>query len=67
MKKILKSWVTWVIVVVACFTTAYFISANQASVEPTGVEVVKPDTTVITPVADSLMVDADTVSTTTEE
>ena len=29
MKKILKSWITWVIVAVACFATAYFINANQ--------------------------------------
>ena len=29
MKKILKSWITWAIVAVACFATAYFINANQ--------------------------------------
>ena len=39
-KKILKSWITWAIVAVACFATAYFINANQAPVEP--VEVVEP-------------------------
>ena len=65
MKKILKSWITWAIVAVACFATAYFINANQAPVEP--VEVVAPDTTAVTPTADSLVVDMDTVSTTTEE
>ena len=65
MKKILKSWITWAIVAVACFATAYFINANQAPVEP--VEVVAPDTTVVTPAVDSLVVDMDTVSTTTEE
>ena len=65
MKKILKSWITWAIVAVACFATAYFINANQAPVEP--VEVVVPDTTVVTPIADSLVVDMDTVSKTTEE
>ena len=68
MKKILKSWITWAIVAVACFATAYFINANQAPVEPVEpVEVVVPDTTVVTPIADSLVVDVDTVSTTTEE
>lgn len=68
MKKILKSWITWAIVAVACFATAYFINANQAPVEvvePT--EVVEQDTTVVTPAADSLAIDMDTVSTTTEE
>ena len=64
MKKILKSWITWAIVAVACFTTAYFINVNQAPVEP--VEVVKPDTTVVTSTVDSLTVKADTVSTTKE-
>lgn len=33
-KKILKSWITWAIVAVACFATAYFINTNQAPVEP---------------------------------
>lgn len=65
MKKILKSWITWAIVAVACFATAYFINTNQAPVER--VEVVAPDTTVVTPTVDSLVVDMDTVSTTTEE
>ena len=32
MKKILKSWITWAIVAVACFATAYFINANQEPV-----------------------------------
>ena len=64
MKKILKSWITWAIVAVACFATAYFINANQAPVEL--VEVVAPDTTVVTPAVDSLVVDMDTVSTTKE-
>ena len=39
-KKILKSWITWAIVAVACFATAYFINTNQVPVEP--VEVVEP-------------------------
>lgn len=64
MKKILKSWITWAIVAVACFATAYFINVNQAPVEP--VEVVKPDTTVVTSTVDSLAVEADTVSVTKE-
>ena len=72
MKKILKSWITWAIVAVACFATAYFINANQAPVEPVEVvapdtTVVAPDTTVVAPAADSLVVDMNTVSTTTEE
>lgn len=67
MKKILKSWITWAIVAVACFATAYFINANQAPVEVVEpAEVVEQDT-VVTSTVDSLVIDMDTVSTTTEE
>lgn len=46
MKKFLKSWITWAIAAVVCFTTAYFISINQqAPVE--AVEVIKVDSTAI--------------------
>jgi hypothetical protein len=48
MKKFLKSWITWVIAAVVCFTAAYFISINkQVPVET--VETIKVDSTAILP------------------
>lgn len=65
MKKILKSWITWVIVVVACFTTACFTNANQ---EPTieQTEATEQDSTTSTSDVDSLMINVDTISMLTE-
>ena len=56
-KKILKSWITWAIVAVVCFATAYFINTNQSPVEP--VAVVEP-TGVVEP--EEVVVPVDTLS-----
>ena len=59
MKKILKSWITWAIVVVACSVTACFIDFNNEQVPVETTEVIKVDSTEV--MQDSVKIVKDTV------